>query len=155
MGEVIISDANEFDLPQIYEIERTSFPTPYPEGLLRAYLFIAEGLYLVAREDGQIKGYCIGVIQYRHRGHVISIATKVDSRRKGIGSMLLNEMENRFQILGSKYSYLEVDYKNIDAISFYRKHGYIVVGLKKNYYGRNRHGLIMIKPLPSTRVLES
>jgi SSU ribosomal protein S18P alanine acetyltransferase (EC 2.3.1.-) len=62
LGEVIISDANEFDLPQIYEIERTSFPTPYPEGLLRAYLFIAEGLYLVAREDGQIKGYCIGVI---------------------------------------------------------------------------------------------
>jgi SSU ribosomal protein S18P alanine acetyltransferase (EC 2.3.1.-) len=69
--------------------------------------------------------------------------------------MLLNEMENRFQILGSKYSYLEVDYKNIDAISFYRKHGYIVVGLKRNYYGRIDTPLIMIKPLPSTRVLES
>ncbi|MCY0884014.1 MAG: GNAT family N-acetyltransferase, partial [Acidianus infernus] len=112
---VIITDATEDDLQQIYEIEVESFDNPYPYSLLKAYLYIADGLYLVAKEDGKILGYVIGIIQFKIRGHIVSIAVRKSYRNKGIGKLLINEIERRFKLGHCKYSYLEVMTTNKDA----------------------------------------
>ncbi|MEM4076664.1 MAG: GNAT family N-acetyltransferase, partial [Metallosphaera sp.] len=119
MSSIIISDAWERDLEDIFKIEAESFDNPYPPGLLKAYLSLADGLYLVARLGEQIVGYCIGIVQFKTRGHVVSIATLKAARNRGIGSALLNELEERFKKLGCTYSYLEVNVNNSDAIRFY------------------------------------
>lgn len=60
---ILISNASEDDLDEIYRIEVNSFEKPYPYSLLRAYLVLADGLYLTAKYDGKIVGYVIGIIQ--------------------------------------------------------------------------------------------
>ncbi|BBG24629.1 GNAT family N-acetyltransferase [Sulfuracidifex tepidarius] len=144
---VVILDATEGDLAKIYEIEVQSFDQPYSLKLLKAYLFLSEGLYIVAKEHDEILGYAIGLIQNRFKGHVISIATARGARRKGIGSALLQELNSRFVSMGSTYSYLEVEVKNRDAISFYSHNKYHISYTRRNYYGKNRHAFIMIKLL--------
>ncbi|MEM0174205.1 MAG: GNAT family N-acetyltransferase, partial [Sulfolobaceae archaeon] len=124
---VIISRATEEDLFQIYDIERESFENPYPFSLLRAYLYISGNLYLVAKEQDLVLGYIIGVIQFNIRGHIVSIAVRREWRNKGIGSMLVSELERRFKDFNCRYSYLEVAINNTPAINFYRKMGYIIV----------------------------
>ncbi|AWR94686.1 ribosomal protein S18-alanine N-acetyltransferase [Acidianus brierleyi] len=143
---VIISDASEEDLEQIYEIEVESFDKPYPISLLKAYLYLSN-IYIVAKEDSKILGYAIGIIQFKKRGHVVSIATRKESRKKGIGTLLLSTLEKTFINNNCTYSYLEVMITNREAIRFYRNMNYLVIYTKKNYYGRGRHAYIMMKSL--------
>ncbi|BCS91858.1 ribosomal protein S18-alanine N-acetyltransferase [Metallosphaera javensis (ex Sakai et al. 2022)] len=145
MSSIIISDAWEEDLEQIEKIERESFDNPYPFSLLKAYLQLAEGLFLVARDGDRVVGYCIGIVQLKVRGHIISIASSSEVRRTGIGSLLLQELERRFHKLGCTYSYLEVNVNNEEAIRFYYNRSYRVVRTRRNYYGRNKHGFVMVK----------
>ncbi|BCU69205.1 GNAT family N-acetyltransferase [Stygiolobus caldivivus] len=145
---IIITNASEEDLRQIYEVEIESFDNPYPYSLLKAYYFLSGDLFIVAKdEQGRIKGYSLGIIQYGYRGHVVSIAVRKSERKRGVGSLLLRELETRFKGKGCSHSYLEVNYKNEDGIIFYKKLGYIVVKLQVNYYGRGQHAFIMVKDL--------
>ncbi|AAK40442.1 ribosomal-protein-alanine N-acetyltransferase [Saccharolobus solfataricus] len=144
---VIITDATEADLDQIFQIETESFEDPYPYSLLRAYLFLANKLYLVAKQREKVVGYIIGIIQYGYRGHIVSIAVEPIYRKQGIGAKLLNEIEERFKLNGARYSYLEVNTNNLSAISFYRANGYLIMYVRKNYYGRDKHAFVMVKNL--------
>ncbi len=144
---ILISNASEDDLDEIYRIEVNSFEKPYPYSLLRAYLVLADGLYLTAKYDGKIVGYVIGIIQNGYRGHIVSIAVDKLYRKRGIGSTLLKSIEEKFKMRSAKYSYLEVDIRNHDAISLYWKNGYISTYLRRNYYGRGKHALVMVKNL--------
>lgn len=144
---VVISDATEGDLQQIYEIEIESFDQPYSLRLLKAYLILSGNLYIVAKEGDVVQGYAIGITQNKIRGHVISIATRAKARGKGIGSAILRELERRFVACGATYSYLEVETKNANALLFYSHLGYLISYTRKNYYGRNRHAFIMLKSL--------
>lgn len=151
---VIITDATEEDLGQIYEIEVESFDNPYPYSLLKAYLYLANGLYLVAKEGNKVLGYVIGIIQFKFRGHIVSIAVKKEFRSKGIGNMLIREIEKRFLLNKCFYSYLEVMVSNVSAISFYYNNNYFIMFVKKNYYGRGKHAFIMVKELLKRKGLE-
>nr|WP_155864393.1 N-acetyltransferase [Acidianus infernus] len=141
-------------MQQIYEIEVESFDNPYPYSLLKAYLYIADGLYLVVKEDGKILGYVIGIIQFKIRGHIVSIAVRKSYRNKGIGKLLINEIERRFKLGHCKYSYLEVMTTNKDAFYFYVHNGYFPLFVRKNYYGRGKHAFVMVKDLYSRKGLE-
>lgn len=151
---VVILDATEGDLAEIYEIETQSFDQPYSLKLLKAYLFLSENLYIVAKEHDEILGYAIGLIQGRFKGHVISIAIAKGARRKGVGSALLRELNSRFMSMGATYSYLEVEFRNIDAISFYSHNKYLISFTRRNYYGRGRHAFIMVKSLRGESYLD-
>ena len=145
---VIITDVSEEDLRQVYDVEVESFDNPYPYSLLKAYYHLSGDLFIVAKdEEGRVLGYSLGIIQYGYRGHVVSIAVKRSERRKGIGTLLLTELESRFKAKGCSHSYLEVNYKNEEGIRFYVKLGYKVVKLQVNYYGRGKHAFIMVKDL--------
>lgn len=145
---------SEEDLSKVYEVEVESFEDPYPYSLLKAYYYLSRELFLVAREGDQILGYALGIIQYGYRGHVVSIAVKREFREKGIGRLLLLELEKKFREYYCTHSYLEVNYKNLNAIIFYNKLGYIVVKFQKNYYGRGKHALIMAKPFIGNKGFE-
>ncbi|MEM0016165.1 MAG: ribosomal protein S18-alanine N-acetyltransferase [Saccharolobus sp.] len=144
---LLISNASEEDLAAIYKIEKDSFTDPYPLSLLKAYLILSNGLYFVARDNGKVVGYVIGIIQYGYRGHVVSIAVDKNYRNHGIGSKLLSTLEDKFKEFGAKYSYLEVNVNNSSAISFYYHNNYIISYLRKNYYGKGKHAFVMIKNL--------
>jgi [ribosomal protein S18]-alanine N-acetyltransferase len=62
------------------------------------------------------------------------IAVGAAFRRQGIGKELLDEAVHRAQAAGIREIYLEVRESNREAISLYRRRGFIAVGRRPRYY---------------------
>ncbi|MDP8003422.1 MAG: ribosomal-protein-alanine N-acetyltransferase [Caldisphaera sp.] len=84
-----------------------------------------------------------------HRvGHVISIAVLPEYRKKGIGSMLLNEAINRMKLnYNVEAVYLEVRVSNNEAINLYKKYGFEEVRIINEYYRDGEDAYVMVKTL--------
>ncbi|MCS7127890.1 MAG: ribosomal protein S18-alanine N-acetyltransferase [Sulfolobales archaeon] len=148
-SEVLIRVVEPRDLREVYEVESMSFTgsLTYDFSVFLFYYVTAHDLFLVAEALGRVIGYIIGLIEVRRReilGHVISIAIHPLYRGLGIGSKLLKALEERLTSRGALRIFLEVDVLNKPAISFYRKHGYVISGILKNYYGVS-DAYIMVK----------
>lgn len=77
-------------------------------------------LFLVAEIDHEIVGAIIGGFDGR-RGMIYHLAVRMDVRERGVGSMLLQEVEKRLQAKGCKKCYLLVTAENRSAMKFYEK----------------------------------
>jgi len=80
-------------------------------------------LFLVAEADGKILGTVIGGFDGR-RGMVYHLAVNTKYRRKGVGELLMNELELRLKRKGCIRCYLLVTVENEDAMRYYEKHGW-------------------------------
>lgn len=68
------------------------------------------------------------------RGEVTELIISSKTRSKGIGSMLMNKMEEYFKGIGCEYIIIDVFAYNENAIKFYEKQGYhtrMLVDIKK------------------------
>ena len=77
-------------------------------------------LFLVAELDGILIGTVIGGFDGR-RGLIYHLAVRHDLRKKGIGSLLMDEVERRLKDKGCVKSYLLVTAENKQAMRFYEK----------------------------------
>ena len=75
-------------------------------------------LFLVAELNGEIVGTVIGGYDGR-RGMIYHLAVHKTLREKGVGAILLNEVEKRLQAKGCVKCYLLVLADNENAIQFY------------------------------------
>jgi ribosomal-protein-alanine N-acetyltransferase len=104
---------------------------------------------LIAKVDGIIAGFVIGMMYVDRKAlyaHVLTIDVSPAYRRRGIGQMLLQEIERIFKEKSVKASHLEVKEDNVAAIDLYRKLGYEKIGRLRNYYG-NSNGIYFKKIL--------
>lgn len=113
--------------------------------LLKEYNCIS----LVARVGETIAGFVIGMMYVDRKAlyaRILTIDVSPEYRRRGIGQMLLQEIERIFRDKGVKASHLEVREDNVGAINLYRKLGYEKIGKLKDYYG-NANGIYFKKVL--------
>ena len=80
-------------------------------------------LFLIAELNGVVIGCVMGGFDGR-RGMVYHLAVKVEFRQKGLGAMLMAELEKRMKDKGCIRSYLLVTHDNLDAIRFYENTGW-------------------------------
>lgn len=80
-------------------------------------------LFLVAEFDGKLIGTVIGGFDGR-RGLIYHLAVDASLRERGIGAMLMEEVENRLKTKGCIKSYLLVTTENEKAMRFYEKRGW-------------------------------
>ncbi len=80
-------------------------------------------LFLVVELDGRIIGSVLGGFDGR-RGMVYHLAVEVAHRNKGLGALLMGELEERMRAAGCLRSYLLVTRDNFDAIHFYENTGW-------------------------------
>jgi len=136
------------DIPAVLDIERRSFPTPWSQRAFESELrdnFCAH--YLVARLGTEVVGYA-GMWVILDEAHVTNIAVHPDYRGRRIGHRLLEALEERARELGAKYMTLEVRPSNVIAQELYRKHGFVVKGVRRGYYtDTNEDALIMWREL--------
>ena len=95
---------------------------------------------LIYYENG-IKGIIVYDLVY-DRIEIEYIVVDSDYRRKGIATKLLKEIEKN----DIKNITLEVRESNLTAINFYKKNGFKIEAIRKNYYG-NENGYLMLKEL--------
>jgi ribosomal-protein-alanine N-acetyltransferase len=109
----------------------------------------APGLFLVAASDEKVVGYAVGEVEMRGgslAGHVMNLAVDYPWRRKGVGQILLEDLETRLGRRGVTLFFLEVRESNLPAQSLYTKNSYKVVCRLPGYY-RDEDGLVMEKRL--------
>lgn len=91
--------------------------------------------------DDKINGIIVYNLFY-DRIEIEYIIILEEYRKKGIGSKLLSEIEKE----NINNITLEVRESNIAAINFYKKNGYKIEAMRKNYYG-NEDGYLMMKEI--------
>ena len=145
--KVLMKPANPLDLHEILEIERKSFPSPWtPRMFLEEFSnpisqsFVAKSKSI----DRMILGYIFYQLVSLEM-HVLNIAVHPFYRGKGIGFMLLSKSIEKESNSGlARYAFLEVRENNHIAIHLYKKLGFQIIGIEKNYYVKeNMNALIM------------
>ena len=81
------------------------------------------GLFLVAEEEGAIRGAVIGAWDGR-RAWVYRLAVLPAAQGRGIGRMLMDELERRLRANGATKLNLLVERENASVADFYRRLGY-------------------------------
>ncbi len=146
MRECVIRGVEKSDLPEVVRVEFWSFPYPFENEVL-ALLYIAWRRYFFVAEClGHVVGYVAGRPEGAW-GHVVSIAVMPRWRGRGLGRALMYTVESAFRSSGMIGSYLEVAVWNRPAISLYKKIGYLIGGVLKNYYPDGSDAYVMFKRL--------
>src|SRR4030042_5146235 len=146
----VLEDASSKDLDRLYEIEKECFnEEAFTEEEISRLLDDYNTVSLIARVQDEIAGFVVGMIHIERstlRGHILTIDVGSAYRRKGIGTLLMGEIERIFRQKGVKASFLEVREDNTSAINLYLKLGYKIMGKLDNYYGKI-HGIYLKKNL--------
>ena len=132
------------DLPQIEEIERRSYPTPWSRSMFAGEIAKASSVCLGAydAEIGHLIGYLIAS-RYVDAWHVMNVAVDPERRRLGIARRLLNELFNLTSDGRRGYT-LEVRVSNADAIALYEEMGFQARGVRRAYYTDNREDALIM-----------
>jgi ribosomal-protein-alanine N-acetyltransferase len=145
MAERLIRDLAEDDLPQLMELERACFPTPWTENMFRCQLALGEiSANLACIEEGELAGYIIAWFGYEEV-HILSIGVIPGRRGAGIADALLDEALRISSLAGCEKAILEVRSGNSRAQAFYRRHGFRQVGLRKGYYSENNEDALVLE----------
>jgi len=148
-----IRDATDRDLPRILEIERLAFPAPWTLASFQRELTLPFSRIMVAlpaaadghgREggDGTIAGFlCRWLIA--DECHILNIAVHPQSRRLGLGTVLIAEAINEAKSSGAGVVTLEVRRSNLPARQLYRKFEFEERRLRRHYYGPGEDAIIM------------
>ena len=95
--------------------------------------------YLIGYYDeDKLVGYTCVRAMYEE-AQVCNVAVLPNYRRKGIAKQLVEEMLRLSVEKGCKYCELEVNTENEPAINLYKKCGFEVAGVRKNFYRRTRY----------------
>ncbi|MBF6087017.1 ribosomal protein S18-alanine N-acetyltransferase [Nocardia cyriacigeorgica] len=127
------------DIDRCVELEQLLFPEddPWHAVSFRSELAAGHNRYITARdEDGQMVGYA-GIALLGDNEHpeaeVHTIGVDPQCHRAGIGTKLLEALLAEAGARGGPV-FLEVRTDNAAAIALYAKHGFHIIGLRKNYY---------------------
>jgi len=143
--------AEEKTIEELLRIERECFTAEaYSREHIRSLLKSPSAVALLARMNGDVAGFVIGLVEKRRTtriGHVVTIDVAAKYRQMGVGLMLLKEIENAFSKKSVEAVYLEVRADNQAARKLYRKHGYEEAIQLDDYYSVGVHGLRLVKDL--------
>lgn len=165
-----IRDYQPEDFDTLWHIDQACFPPgiSYSRMELKYYIrrrqaftivaagFVATKTHSPNSKDGNVSGpgpsadsiagFLVAEAD-RGSGHIITIDVVAGARRSGVGSLLLRSAEDRLRKAGCGSVDLETAVDNVSALSFYKRHGYNVVGTWPRYYSNGVDALVLQKQL--------
>jgi ribosomal-protein-alanine N-acetyltransferase len=132
--QVVTEPMRRRHLPAVMRIERRAHPKPWSLGVFTSELAQGDARsYIVLKVDGKVAGYG-GLMFAADEAHVTNIAIAPMVRRQGLGTHLLAELAREGVKRHCSAMTLEVRMGNTAAQNLYRKFGFVVAGLRRNYY---------------------
>jgi len=131
------------DIAQVYEIECDLFQDPWSYDSFLADVKneqIAQAFVVDNRSE--IIGYMV-CWSYAKEVHIGNVAVSRKWQSQGIGSFILNQISECFKDM--EISYLEVRESNQPAINLYKKFGFEILYLRKDYYSNGENAFVMVK----------
>lgn len=138
-----IIDVNPQHLDEIQAIENACFSLPWHRAALEKQMCADNCFFLAALDDNEaVMGY-IGLMYVLDEGYISNIAVAPIFRRHGVADALIAELIERAKS-SLAFITLEVRESNHAAIYLYTKHGFGVVGKRKNYYDRPKEDALLM-----------
>ena len=128
-----IVEAERSDLDEIMEIERSVFSVPWSENNMLFEIDSGDAFVGLAKDNGRIIGFVV-MHGFTDEAEIFNIAVKEEYRRRKTGTALLHAAFSRAEEAGYEKLYLEVRAGNTAAIDMYLKNGFILLGVRKDYY---------------------
>ena len=134
--ELVFSMPNIF---QLAEIEKECFgKDAWSIPALRGEFSNAYSHFFGALADNKIVGYVCVRLMYEE-AQICNICVVNKYRRQGLATELLNVVADYARENGAERCELEVNTANVPAVELYRKCGYEVEGIRKDFYRRSRY----------------
>ncbi len=141
-----LREASFLDIPRMVKIEKRVFKKPWGFDAFFGEFFKSFSKILVAEVDGKLAGFAVLWI-LPPEAYLANIAVDPEFQGLGIGTRLLEAVEEMAKDSGANYIILEVRVSNKAAIRLYEKFGFEPVGLRKGMYFDGEDGLVMEKLL--------
>ena len=135
------------------EINLRTLPEHYSDYFYESLLEELPEAFIVAEISGKIIGYIMCKIEHGFsnfkklgfvkKGHVVSVAVIDEHRRKGFGSVLVDEAVKGVKTIQGSELYLEVRCSNNDAVRLYEKLGFSIIQRLKAYYRDGEDAYVM------------
>ena len=141
------------DFPSLYALDQACFDPgiAWSKAELLYFLRYPGNIGVLAEdESGRLAGFAIAGKQRRQGavfGRLITIDVDSPVRRRGVGHLLLDEIERQLRAAGATAVLLEVAVDNATAQRFYERHGFIRTGRIPGYYLGRIDALVMEKQL--------
>ena len=135
------------DLSTLHEIDQACFPPDisYSREELVRFIDHRQSVTWVAEEGGRIAGFLVADRQSYRAGHIITIDVAPGLRRRGVGTVLMDKVEEWARAQGLQVIYLETSEQNTTAQKFYGQRGYRKCKTLERYYGNGDAALVMVK----------
>ena len=143
MINLFISRMEREHIPEIVELEKLCFSTPWTYENLEEELDNKTAYFFVALEDEKLIGY-IGVSVVADSCFINNIAVYPEYRRKGVGRALIKMAMLTADAMGTEFISLEVRESNYPAIALYRSMGFEEMGMRRDFYRRPRENALIM-----------
>ena len=141
---IVIHDMTLDDLAGVQDVERASFPVPWPANAFRHELTQNRNArYVVARDGERIVGYA-GLWLMVDEAHITTFAVHPDARRRRVGERLLQRLFEIAAELRAQWLTLEVRASNLAAQRLYEKYGFRRAGVRRRYYSDNNEDALIM-----------
>ncbi|MCS7128560.1 MAG: GNAT family N-acetyltransferase [Sulfolobales archaeon] len=131
-GDIVLRNARSRDVNRIFEIHLNSLEELDEEDYEWFKALIntrsKRKKVIVAEVEGKVVGFII-TYKHRHLTYIDSLAVDSEYRGLGIGSLLLDYLEETLVREGVEEVFLSVKDRNLAALNFYLKRGYSFKGL--------------------------
>ncbi len=122
----------EADLDAVAAAEARIYAFPWTRGNFADSLAAGHQACL-AQEAGRMAGYAI-VMQVVDEAHLLNISVLPELQRGGRGSDLLAHLLGQARRSAATRMLLEVRPGNLAGQGFYRRHGFVEIGRRRDYY---------------------
>jgi ribosomal-protein-alanine N-acetyltransferase len=155
----VVRDYEPADFDALWRIDQACFVPgiAYSRRELLTYIARKSAFTLVAqREDANgrvlhseeaMGGFVTADTGRAGRGHIITIDVVQAARRSGVGSLLLQAVEERLRASGCTEVALETAVDNLGALAFYKRHDYFLVKTVRQYYANGVDAFVLKKDL--------
>ena len=143
VNNLVIEEMKVDDIDGVFEVEKNCFEDYWSKDSFKKELSNNLAKYLVAKVDGKVAGY-VGIWFVVDEGHITNVAVHEDYRGQKIGDQLIKELvqvctDNKIVSMT-----LEVRTSNTVAQNLYRKYGFKMAGIRKEYYSNNKEDAIIM-----------
>jgi ribosomal-protein-alanine N-acetyltransferase len=142
----ILRDYRPADFDALLALDQQCFVEgiAYTGAELGRYIRRRGSFTIVADDQSGIAGFVVAHMQ-RDYGWIVTIDTRADVRRSGLGTRLMTAAEERLRAAGAVAVVLEVAVNNLPAVNFYKRLGYTIIRTIPRYYLDSLDALQMAK----------
>ena len=120
------------DMPEVLQIERSSFGTAWTDEDFLCCLRQRNCIGMVAEASERVVGFMVYEL-HKHRLHILNFAVHEQFRRRGVGSQMAKKLITKLSHDRRSRLVLEIRETNLAAQLFFRTLGFRAVSVLRQY----------------------